>query len=179
MASTVETITSGSSWRPKDGRLLDVVDLFVEFRTRYGVAKAINGVSFSLDQGETLAIVGESGSGKSVTSLAVMGLLPRTAKVSGSVRFRGRELIGVSDAELNKVRGKDIAMIFQDPMTSLNPVYNIGYQIAEAVRAHHGVSKAAALDRATELLELVRIPNAKQRLSAYPHELSGGCGSGW
>jgi peptide/nickel transport system ATP-binding protein len=121
-----------------------------------------------------LGIVGESGSGKSVTSLAVMGLLPRNARVSGSVRFGSRELLGASDSTLTKIRGRRIAMIFQDPMTSLNPVYTVGYQIAEAVKAHHDVSKATALDRAAELLEIVRIPNARARLSNYPHELSGG-----
>jgi oligopeptide/dipeptide ABC transporter ATP-binding protein len=171
--SHAEDVESGQRSRSSDV-VLEVSGLTVGFPGDEGLVQAVRGVDYTLHGGEVLGIVGESGSGKSVTSLAVMGLLPRTAKVSGSVRFRGRELIGVSDAELNKVRGKDIAMIFQDPMTSLNPVYNIGYQIAEAVRAHHGVSKAAALDRATELLELVRIPNAKQRLSAYPHELSGG-----
>ncbi|WP_408004767.1 ABC transporter ATP-binding protein [Pseudonocardia lacus] len=154
--------------------MLEVSDLTVGFPSDDGLVQAVRGVDYTLRGGEVLGIVGESGSGKSVTSLAVMGLLPRTAKVSGSVRFRGRELIGMSDAELNQVRGRDISMIFQDPMTSLNPVYSVGYQIAEAVRAHHDVSKAAALDRATDLLDLVRIPNAKQRLSAYPHELSGG-----
>ncbi len=154
--------------------VLEVSDLTVGFPSDDGLVQAVRGVDYTLRGGEVLGIVGESGSGKSVTSLAVMGLLPRTAKVSGSVRFRGRELIGMSDAELNQVRGRDISMIFQDPMTSLNPVYSVGYQIAEAVRAHHDVSKAAALDRATDLLDLVRIPNAKQRLSAYPHELSGG-----
>jgi peptide/nickel transport system ATP-binding protein len=104
----------------------------------------------------------------------VMGLLPGSAKVAGSVRYGGKELLGAPDAELAKIRGRRIAMIFQDPMTSLNPVYTVGYQIAEAVRAHHDVSKAAALKRAGELLEIVRIPNAKARLASYPHELSGG-----
>jgi peptide/nickel transport system ATP-binding protein len=103
-----------------------------------------------------------------------MGLLPRTAKVSGSVRFRGQELLGVSDGQLNKVRGKSVSMIFQDPMTSLNPVYSIGYQVAEAVLAHQDVSRAQAQERALELLEIVRIPNPRQRLDNYPHELSGG-----
>jgi peptide/nickel transport system ATP-binding protein len=172
---------SGQPRGSADGRrtrstdaVLEVSDLTVSFPSDDGLIQAVRGVDYTLRGGEVLGIVGESGSGKSVTSLAVMGLLPPTAKVSGSVKFRGQELVGRSDAELNQVRGRDIAMIFQDPMTSLNPVYSVGYQIAEAVRAHHGVSKAAALDRATDLLELVRIPNAKQRLSAYPHELSGG-----
>src|SRR5690606_2442847 len=154
--------------------VLEVENLTVGFPTDDGLVQAVRGVSYQLRRGEVLGIVGESGSGKSVTSMAVMGLLPGTARVAGSVRFDGRELIGASDAELTRIRGRRIAMIFQDPMTSLNPVYTIGYQIAEAVRAHHDVSKEAALARAAELLEIVRIPNAKARLSNYPHELSGG-----
>ncbi|GAA1316217.1 ABC transporter ATP-binding protein [Pseudonocardia xinjiangensis] len=162
----------------RNGAATDVVlavdDLTVGFPSDDGLVQAVRGVSYELRGGEVLGIVGESGSGKSVTSLAVMGLLPGNAQVSGSVRFRGKELLGARESELNSVRGRSVAMIFQDPMTSLNPVYSIGYQIAEAVRAHHNVSKAAALDRATELLELVRIPNPRQRLENYPHEMSGG-----
>ncbi|MFC5993943.1 ABC transporter ATP-binding protein [Pseudonocardia hispaniensis] len=154
--------------------LLEVSGLTVSFPSDDGLVRAVRGVDYELRRGEVLGIVGESGSGKSVTSLAVMGLLPRSAKVSGSARFDGTELLGASDAELSRFRGKRIAMIFQDPMTSLNPVYTVGYQIAEAVRAHHDVSKAAALDRAVELLEVVRIPNPRQRANAYPHEMSGG-----
>jgi oligopeptide/dipeptide ABC transporter ATP-binding protein len=154
--------------------VIEVDNLTVGFPGDAGLVQAVRGVSYQLRPGEVLGIVGESGSGKSVTSLAVMGLLPRTAKVSGSVRYRGRELVGVSDGELNKVRGSSIAMIFQDPMTSLNPVYSIGYQVAEAVLAHQNVSKAKARERAAELLELVRIPNPRQRLDNFPHELSGG-----
>jgi peptide/nickel transport system ATP-binding protein len=167
---------SAESRRPEPSAdvVLEVTDLSVGFPTDDGLVQAVRGVSYRLQRGEVLGIVGESGSGKSVTSLAVMGLLPRTARVSGSVRFGGKQLLGASDAELTKVRGRGIAMIFQDPMTSLNPVYTVGYQIAEAVRAHHEVSKAAALDRAAELLEIVRIPNARARLANYPHELSGG-----
>jgi peptide/nickel transport system ATP-binding protein len=121
-----------------------------------------------------LGIVGESGSGKSVTSLAVMGLLPGSARVSGSVRFAGTELLGASDKEFSRVRGRGIAMIFQDPMTSLNPVYPVGYQIAEAIRAHHDVTGDAARTQAVELLDLVSIPNPRERARSYPHELSGG-----
>jgi peptide/nickel transport system ATP-binding protein len=154
--------------------VLEVSDLTVGFPSDDGLVQAVRGVSYGLRRSEVLGIVGESGSGKSVTSLAVMGLLPGNAKVSGSVRFRGKELLGAPEAELNKVRGRNVAMIFQDPMTSLNPVYSVGFQVAEAVRAHHAVSKAAALDRAAELLELVRIPNPRQRLDNYPHEMSGG-----
>jgi oligopeptide/dipeptide ABC transporter ATP-binding protein len=156
------------------GPVLEVKDLTVGFPSDDGLVQAVRGVNYQLHPGEVLGIVGESGSGKSVTSLAVMGLLPRTARVSGSVTFRGQELIGVSDAQLNKFRGRSVAMIFQDPMTSLNPVYSIGYQVAEAVLAHQDMSKAKARDRALELLEAVRIPNPRQRLDNFPHELSGG-----
>jgi oligopeptide/dipeptide ABC transporter ATP-binding protein len=121
-----------------------------------------------------MGIVGESGSGKSVSSMAVMGLLPNNARISGSIRFRGQELLGMNEKEYSTIRGSKIAMIFQDPLTSLNPVYSIGYQIAEAVHAHHEVSKQAALDRAIELLSIVGIPYPEQRIRSYPHELSGG-----
>jgi peptide/nickel transport system ATP-binding protein len=159
---------------PRSDVVLEVANLTVGFPSDDGLVEAVRGVSYQLRGGEVLGIVGESGSGKSVTSLAVMGLLPGNARVAGSVKFRGRELIGAKEAELNTVRGRSIAMIFQDPMTSLNPVYSVGFQVAEAVRAHHKVGKAEALDRAAELLELVRIPNPRQRLDNYPHELSGG-----
>ncbi len=162
--------------------MLDVADLRVEFRTDEGQVQAVRGVSYQLRRGEVLGIVGESGSGKSVTSLAMMGLLPGTARASGSVRFSscsgGRredtELLGASDKELSRVRGQKIAMIFQDPMTSLNPVYPVGYQVAEAIRAHHDVTRDAALKQAVELLDLVSIPNPIERARSYPHELSGG-----
>jgi oligopeptide/dipeptide ABC transporter ATP-binding protein len=154
--------------------VLDVSDLTVEFPTDDGVVHAVRGVSFSLDAGTVLGIVGESGSGKSVTALAVMGLLPRTARVTGSARFRGGELLGRPDKELAAIRGKEIAMIFQDPMTSLNPVYTVGWQLAEAVRAHTPVSRKAAEQRAAELLSLVGIPHARERARNYPHEFSGG-----
>jgi len=166
--------TEGEAARASHDVVLEVDGLTVGFPTDDGLVQAVRGVSYQLRRGEVLGIVGESGSGKSVTSMAVMGLLPRSAKVAGSVRYGGKELLGAPDAELAKIRGRRIAMIFQDPMTSLNPVYTVGYQIAEAVRAHHDVSKDAALKRAGELLEIVRIPNAKARLASYPHELSGG-----
>jgi peptide/nickel transport system ATP-binding protein len=165
---------NGSANGRVGGPVLEVDDLTVGFPGDDGLVQAVRGVTYQLHPGEVLGIVGESGSGKSVTSLAVMGLLPRTAQVSGSVRFRGEELIGVSDAALNKVRGRSVSMIFQDPMTSLNPVYTIGYQVAEAVLAHQDISKAKARERALELLEAVRIPNPRQRLDNFPHELSGG-----
>ena len=154
--------------------LLAVENLNVGFPTDDGVVEAVRGVSYTLERGRVLAVVGESGSGKSVTSLAIMGLLPRTARLSGSVKYRGEELLGQSDAVLSRFRGEHIAMIFQDPMTSLNPVYRVGRQIAEAVLAHHDVSKQAARDRALELLHLVGIPNPKERTDNYPHEFSGG-----
>jgi peptide/nickel transport system ATP-binding protein len=168
------TRTEGQVARASGDVVLEVADLSVGFPTDDGLVRAVRGVSYQLRRGEVLGIVGESGSGKSVTSMAVMGLLPGSARVSGSVRFGDRELLGASDSVLTKIRGRRIAMIFQDPMTSLNPVYTVGAQIAEAVRAHHEVSKDAALKRAAELLEIVRIPNAKARLASYPHELSGG-----
>jgi len=154
--------------------VLEVEGLVVDFPTDDGVVRAVRGVTYAVGPGEVLGIVGESGSGKSVTSLAVMGLLPKSARVSGSVRYRGREILGLPDKEMNGLRGGSIAMIFQDPMTSLNPVYSVGWQIAEGVRAHNGVSKAAAFERAAELLALVGIPNPKRRVDDYPHEFSGG-----
>ncbi|MBV8540254.1 MAG: ABC transporter ATP-binding protein [Pseudonocardiales bacterium] len=161
-----------------DEVVLEVADLRVEFRTDEGRVRAVRGVSFPLHRGEVLGIVGESGSGKSVTSLAVMGLLPSSARVSGSVRFGGRsgdaELLGASDSELSAVRGRGISMIFQDPMTSLNPVYTVGYQIAEAIRAHQDLTRDAARKRAVELLDAVSIPHPSERVADYPHEFSGG-----
>ena len=154
--------------------VLAVSDLTVDFPTQDGAVHAVRGVSYELRPGEVLGIVGESGSGKSVSSLAVMGLLPRTAKVSGSILFKGNEILGRKSRELDTVRGSQIAMVFQDPMTSLDPVYTVGWQVAEAVRAHNDVSKKAALDRPVDLLRLVGIPNAKERAGNYPHEFSGG-----
>ncbi|SIO86619.1 ABC transporter ATP-binding protein [Nocardiopsis sp. JB363] len=157
-----------------DDVVLEVTDLSVTFPSDDGPLPAVREVSYVLRRGEALGIVGESGSGKSVTSMAIMGLLPRNAQVEGSTRVLGQEIIGLNDKEISKVRGKKIAMIFQDPLTSLNPVYTIGYQIAEAVLAHKKVSKQAAMKRALELLEVVGIPSPEQRLRQYPHELSGG-----
>src|SRR3954468_23555670 len=155
--------------------LLEGDNLEVSFPTQDGLVHAVRGVSYTLRSGEVLGIVGESGSGKSVTSLAVMGLLPGSAQISGSVRYRGQELLGQSDPSMSRVRGKGVSMIFQDPMTSLDPVYRVGHQIEETLRAHdRGLSKQAAAARATELLELVGIPNAAARTRSYPHEFSGG-----
>ena len=154
--------------------LLSVSNLSVSFRSESGLVRAVRGVSYDVHPGELLGIVGESGSGKSVSSLAIMNLLPGHAQASGSARLNGQELIGRSDDELSAIRGKQIAMVFQDPLSALTPVYTVGEQIAEAVLVHEPVSKAAAKDRAVQLLELVGIPNAKQRASAFPHEFSGG-----
>src|SRR4051794_23705970 len=155
--------------------LLQVEDLQVKFTTGDGKVNAVRGVDYTLRSGEVLGIVGESGSGKSVTSLAVMGLLPPSAEISGSVRYRGQELLGRKDTEMSRVRGKGISMIFQDPMTSLDPVYRVGYQIEETLRTHdRSLSSKAAQARAVELLELVGIPNAAGRVGSYPHEFSGG-----
>ncbi len=154
--------------------LLDVENLTVAFPTEDGVVQAVRGVTYQLRRGEALGIVGESGSGKSVSSMAVMGLLPKSARITGSVRFRGEQLLGKSDNQYSAIRGNKIAMIFQDPLTSLNPVYTIGYQIAEAVLAHNDISKREARDRAIELLKVVGIPFPEQRIENYPHEMSGG-----
>jgi peptide/nickel transport system ATP-binding protein len=154
--------------------LLAVNDLTVDFPTADGVVRAVRGVSYELRAGEVLGIVGESGSGKSVSSMAVMGLLPKSARINGSITFRGEELLGSSEKQFMEIRGSKIAMIFQDPMTSLNPVYKIGFQLAEAVLAHHDVSRQDARKRALELLEIVGIPFPEQRIDQYPHEFSGG-----
>jgi oligopeptide/dipeptide ABC transporter ATP-binding protein len=156
-------------------RVLSVRDLRVSFRTPRGLARVVNGISYDVEPGKTLAIVGESGSGKSVGTLALLGLLPAgVANVSGSAMFDGRELIGLSENQLRHVRGAGIGMVFQDPMTSLNPVLTVGRQIIEAIRAQGTASKSAARARAGELLAEVGIPDAASRLDAYPHQLSGG-----
>jgi len=156
--------------------LLEVRGLQTHFFTRAGVAKAVDGVNFAIDAGETLAIVGESGCGKSVTAFSILRLVanPPGRIVGGEILFEGRDLLKLDDAAMRAVRGDRIAMIFQEPMTSLNPVLTIGDQIVEAVRLHRPVSKTAARDRAAELLDLVGIPEARRRLDEYPHRLSGG-----
>jgi oligopeptide/dipeptide ABC transporter ATP-binding protein len=157
------------------GDLLSVRDLRVSFVTEDGILKAVDGVSFDLWAGEVLAIVGESGSGKSVTAQTLMGLTRSpNARIQGSVAYQGRELLAASDEELQRVRGEEIAMIFQDPMTSLNPVYKVGRQIVEAIRAHRDEPHEKARERAVELLATVGIPDARQRADNYPHEYSGG-----
>jgi oligopeptide/dipeptide ABC transporter ATP-binding protein len=156
--------------------LLTVDDLRTSFFTRRGVVRAVDGVSFSVERGQTLGIVGESGCGKSVTALSIMGLIPRpTARiVGGSVDFEGRDLAAISPRALEDLRGREIAMIFQDPMTSLNPTVTVGGQITETLRRHLALSRREAERRAGELLEEVRIPNARERLDDYPHQFSGG-----
>ena len=156
-------------------RLLEVSGLTVRFPTSDGIVQAVSDVSFTLSRGETLGIVGESGSGKSVSNLAVMGLLNRArTMISGSVEFKGRDLLTLPPDELRKVRGKEIAMVFQDPFACLHPMYRVGAQIAEAFSAHSDAGKDAAWNRAIELLDHVGIPNAKSRARDYPHQFSGG-----
>ena len=155
--------------------ILEVRDLTVDFDTEDGVVHAVDGVSYTVGAGQTLGIVGESGSGKSVSSLTVLGLTRSgRSKISGEVLFGGRNLLELGDKELQSVRGGEISMIFQDPLSSLHPFYKVSDQLTEAVRAHQSVSKAAALDRAVQLLDLVGIPDPKKRIRAYPHEFSGG-----
>ncbi len=156
--------------------LLEVTDLATHFFTRAGVVRAVDGISFSVERGQTLGIVGESGCGKSVTALSIMGLIPQPpAKiVSGSVVFDGTDLVPLPERKLEDLRGREIAMIFQDPMTSLNPTLTIGIQITETIRRHYDVSKQDARKKAIELLEEVQIPRAAERLNDYPHRFSGG-----
>ena len=154
--------------------LIRLRDLHVKFESRDRTVHAVNGVDLDLAAGEVLCILGESGSGKSVTLRALMKLLPKTAKVTGEIKVGGRDVQAMNEGQLADFRGGDVAMIFQEPMTALDPVFTIGRQIAETVQRHEGASRRAADARALELLELVQIPSAKRRLSAYPHELSGG-----
>ena len=155
--------------------LLEIANLTVEFATSTGSLRAVDGINLSVDEGEILAIVGESGSGKSVAMLALMGLLPWTAKVSAdSMLFDGQDLLSMNDKQRRKIIGKDISMIFQEPMTSLNPCFTVGYQITEVLSHHFGGSRRSYKNRAIELLHQVGIPAAETRLNAYPHQLSGG-----
>ncbi|HEY4069845.1 MAG TPA: ABC transporter ATP-binding protein [Burkholderiaceae bacterium] len=154
--------------------MLAVSGLRVTLRTPRGPARALRNVNFSLARGETLGLIGESGCGKSLTALALMGLLPAAAQVEGSIRLNGRELVGLAESELCGLRGNRIAMIFQEPMTALNPLHTVGAQIGESLRLHRGLPRAAARAEALRLLERVKLPNAAQRLDAYPHQLSGG-----
>lgn len=156
-------------------RLLEVTELETHFPTREGIVKAVNGVTFGIDTGEMLGIVGESGCGKSVTALSIMRLVSSPGKiVGGSIRFNGEELLNASGERMRKLRGNDIGMIFQDPMTSLNPVYKVGEQIAEALRLHRKLNKKAAWEAAVEAMKEVSIPSPERRVNDYPHQLSGG-----
>ncbi|MFI7244253.1 ABC transporter ATP-binding protein [Streptomyces qinglanensis] len=156
--------------------LLEVRDLFVEFRTRDGVARAVNGVSYTVEAGETLAVLGESGSGKSVTAQAVMGILdmPPGRITGGEILFQGRDLLSLPEEERRRIRGSKMAMIFQDALSSLNPVLTVGFQLAEMFRVHQGLGRKEARARAVELMERVRIPAARQRVGDFPHQFSGG-----
>ena len=156
--------------------LLDVDDLHVEFRTREGVAKAVNGVSYTLNAGETLAVLGESGSGKSVTAQAIMGILdtPPGYVTKGEVRFQGADLLAMPEGERRGYRGEHLAMIFQDALSALNPVFTVGYQISEMFRVHRGMSRSDGMKKAVELMDLVRIPGARERVRDFPHHFSGG-----
>jgi peptide/nickel transport system ATP-binding protein len=155
--------------------LLEVRDLKTHFKTDDGIVRAVDGVSFSIEKGKTLGIVGESGSGKSVTCLTIMGLNPRTSTItSGEALFNGENLLTASSKRLREIRGNDIAMIFQDPMTSLNPVYSVGTQLVEAIVLHRDITKKNAKARALELLKAVGIPRAERRIDDYPHQFSGG-----
>ena len=154
--------------------LLNIQDLQVAFHTEEGNITAVNKLNFALQQGETLGIVGESGSGKSQTAFAIMGLLAKNGRAQGSVRFDGREILNLSEGRLNRIRAREIAMIFQDPMTSLNPYMKVGAQLAEVLVQHQGMSKAAARAEALRMLEAVKIPEAQKRMDMYPHECSGG-----
>jgi peptide/nickel transport system ATP-binding protein len=154
--------------------LLEVRDLRVTLPTAAGPAQALRGVSFTLERGGTLGLIGESGCGKSITALALMGLLPERARIAGSIRFDGRELVGLPDPQMGRLRGARIGMVFQEPMSALNPLHSIGRQIAEPLRLHKGLGAAAARREALRLLERVHVPDAARRLDAYPHQLSGG-----
>ncbi len=171
------TVADIPSHQQKVGEvLLEVEDLSVDFKTDAGVVKAVQSVSFTLHAGETLAIIGESGSGKSVTAQAIMGIVPSPPGVvnANAIRFRGQNLADLTEKDRRKVRGQEIAMIFQDPLTSLNPVYSVGKQIGEMFRVHRGASRKEATEAAIELMEQVRIPEARLRVGDYPHQFSGG-----
>jgi oligopeptide transport system ATP-binding protein len=172
----VELLDSRGVWQPVDGLLLEVDRLQVEFRTRDGIAKAINGVSFDLHEGETLAILGESGSGKSVSAQAIMGILdsPPAFITGGEVRYCGQNILAMSDEDRRRVRGAEISMVFQDALSALNPVFPVGWQIAEMFRKHRGMNKSDSRAEAIRLMQRVQIPGAAQRVNAFPHQFSGG-----
>ena len=154
--------------------LLEVSDLKVKFATEDGLVTAVNGLNFKLNQGETLGIVGESGSGKSQTAFSILGLLAKNGRTEGSIKFRDKELVGLPEHELNKIRANEIAIIFQDPITSLNPFMKVGDQLSEVLVLHKGMSKAEAWEESIRILDAVKIPEAYKRIDMYPHEFSGG-----
>ena len=169
MSTEVTSASLGTS-----GSVLSIADLTISFKTEDGIVEAVKGIGFDVAPGEIVAVVGESGSGKSVTSMSVLGLLPKTSTIAGDVRLDEQEIAGLKEKDLRKIRGNEIAMIFQEPMTALKPVYTVGWQIREALRSHQDISKAAADSRTIELLEMVGIPNPPERFKQYPHQLSGG-----
>jgi len=173
---STETTGRPQEWDASSAPLLDVDNLHVEFRTRDAVVHAVNGVTYSLKAGETLAILGESGSGKSVSAQAVMGILdsPPGFITQGEIRFRGEDLLGMPEDQRRKIRGRRISMIFQDALSALNPVFTVGDQIGEMYRVHQGMSKKDAREKAIEKMDLVKIPSARQRVGDYPHQFSGG-----
>ncbi len=154
--------------------LLEVQNLGIRLQTQRGAADAVRGLSFSLERGQTLGLIGESGCGKSITAMSLMGLLPESSVVTGSIRFDQQEMVGMTDAALRHLRGNRIGMIFQEPMTALNPVHSIGHQVAEPLRLHRGTDRAAARTQAIALLDRVGIADAARRIDAYPHQFSGG-----
>jgi oligopeptide transport system ATP-binding protein len=178
MSTSSGYISSTPSLEPSGtgSPVLEVDDLHVEFRVRSGVVHAVNGISYRVDQGETLAILGESGSGKSVSAQAIMGILdsPPAVITGGGIHFQGRDILTLSEEEQRQIRGPGIAMIFQDALSALNPVYSVGFQIGEMFRAHRGTSKKEAKQKAVELMDRVRIPAAARRVNDYPHQFSGG-----
>jgi oligopeptide transport system ATP-binding protein len=176
VSTDVEVLGTRGDWHPTDGLLLEVDDLHVEFRTRDGVAKAINGVSFDLHEGETVAVLGESGSGKSVTAQAIMGILdsPPGFITGGELRYCGKDMLAMTEEQRRRIRGPEISMVFQDALSALNPVFTVGWQIAEMFRKHRGMNKSDAQAEAVKLMERVQIPGAAQRVKAYPHQFSGG-----
>ena len=174
MSTAVPTSTGVGSGAPATDLLLDVRGLHTQFKTMDGIVHAVDGVDFALPRGRSLGIVGESGSGKSVTALTIMRLLESNAKVSGEVWFDGRELVSMPNSQIEALRGNEMAMIFQEPLTSLNPVFTVGHQISEQVKRHRKVGKKEAWDRAIESIRLVGIPSPERRVKQYPHELSGG-----
>jgi len=173
-AATGTDAAGTDGFQPAFSSLLAVSELRVTFRSRRGIVYAVQGVSFTIEPGQTLALIGESGSGKTVSAQALMGLLPRSAEVTGSIRFKDEEIVGRSEADLRAYRGRNVAMVFQNPERSLNPTMRVGTQITEAIRTHLPVDHKQAHERAVELLRMVRVPAPERRFYEYPHQLSGG-----